>query len=198
MSTVSLIGPTPDCAPDLMAVDAEPGDHAELSERFNAVLDIVDAWASNEPDALPVLSVDAVGEVVAEQSAPDLPRTSREAVRVLLDQVASEHGDEVITTSVYRIGPFEVESVLVQHLAVVEAAVVGQDDPERMGIVTLSAPWPALDKVAFARPRAAGFRQARHRCPRNTSARSTSSTNCPRPISGKIRRSELRGRQDNS
>ena len=43
------------------------------------------SWASEDPDALAVLSVDAVGEVVAEQSAADLARASREVARVLLD-----------------------------------------------------------------------------------------------------------------
>ena len=69
-----------------MDVDAERGAyHVEVSERFNAVLGIVDAWASDEPDAVPMLSVDAVGEVVAEQSVADLARASREGARVLLD-----------------------------------------------------------------------------------------------------------------
>ena len=44
--------------------------------------------------------------------------------------------DDVITSSAYRIGPFEVESALVEHPAVVEAAVVGKDDPQRTQIVT--------------------------------------------------------------
>ena len=43
--------------------------------------------------------------------------------------------DDVITSSAYRIGPFEVESALVEHPAVVEAAVVGKDDPKRTQIV---------------------------------------------------------------
>jgi acyl-coenzyme A synthetase/AMP-(fatty) acid ligase len=44
--------------------------------------------------------------------------------------------DDVITSSAYRIGPFEVESALVEHPAVAEAAVVGKDDPVRTQIVT--------------------------------------------------------------
>src|SRR6202012_1310796 len=43
--------------------------------------------------------------------------------------------DDVITSSAYRIGPFEVESALVEHEAVVEAAVVGRADPERTQVV---------------------------------------------------------------
>src|SRR6202012_3310745 len=44
--------------------------------------------------------------------------------------------DDVITSSAYRIGPFEVESALIEHPAVVEAAVVAPADPERTQIVT--------------------------------------------------------------
>jgi acetyl-CoA synthetase len=43
--------------------------------------------------------------------------------------------DDVITSSGYRIGPFDVESALVEHPAVIEAAVVGKPDPERTEIV---------------------------------------------------------------
>ena len=43
--------------------------------------------------------------------------------------------DDVITTSGYRIGPFDVESALLEHDAVIEAAVVGVPDPERTEIV---------------------------------------------------------------
>lgn len=43
--------------------------------------------------------------------------------------------DDVITTSGYRIGPFDVESALLEHEAVIEAAVVGVPDPERTEIV---------------------------------------------------------------
>ena len=43
--------------------------------------------------------------------------------------------DDVITSSAYRIGPFEVESALVAHPAVMEAAVVGRADPQRTQLV---------------------------------------------------------------
>ena len=43
--------------------------------------------------------------------------------------------DDVIKTSGYRIGPFEVESVLLEHPAVLEAAVIGKPDPLRGQIV---------------------------------------------------------------
>ena len=43
--------------------------------------------------------------------------------------------DDLITSSGYRIGPFDVESALIEHSAVVEAAVIGVPDPERTEIV---------------------------------------------------------------
>ena len=43
--------------------------------------------------------------------------------------------DDVITTSGYRVGPFDVESALLEHDAVIEAAVVGVPDPERTEII---------------------------------------------------------------
>ncbi|MGC8719690.1 MAG: AMP-binding enzyme, partial [Thermodesulforhabdaceae bacterium] len=43
--------------------------------------------------------------------------------------------DDVIKSSDYRIGPFEVESALVEHPAVAEAAVVGSPDPQRWQLV---------------------------------------------------------------
>ena len=101
----------------------------------------------------------------------------------------------MITSGAYRIGPFEVESVPVQHPAA--AAVVGKDDPARTEIVT-----------AFCTLPRAG--QGRLRSPESwrSSSSATPLTTKPgeihvfdemlRTISGKIRRSELRGRQDKS
>ena len=44
--------------------------------------------------------------------------------------------DDIIKSSGYRIGPFEVESALIEHAAVLEVAVVGKPDPIRGQIVT--------------------------------------------------------------
>ncbi len=46
--------------------------------------------------------------------------------------------DDLITSACYRISPFEVESVLVEHPAVAESAVVGMPDPIRGQIVALT------------------------------------------------------------
>jgi acetyl-CoA synthetase len=86
MSIDSLDRPSRDCVPRLTDLDAERASfRVEVPERFNAVRDIVDRWAAEDPAAVAVVSLDAGGELVAEQSAADLARASREAARMLLD-----------------------------------------------------------------------------------------------------------------
>jgi len=95
MSIASLVRPARDCAPRLSDLDSERVSYrVEVPERFNAVLDIVETWASEDPDALAVMSVDAAGDVVAAQSAADLARASRQAARALLELGVSK-GDHV-------------------------------------------------------------------------------------------------------
>ena len=43
--------------------------------------------------------------------------------------------DDIITSSGYRIGPYDVESALIEHPAVSEAAIVGKPDPQRTELV---------------------------------------------------------------
>jgi len=43
--------------------------------------------------------------------------------------------DDVINTSGHRVGPYEIESVLVEHPAIAEAGVIGKPDPERGQII---------------------------------------------------------------
>ncbi len=95
MSIGSLARPARDCVPRLVDIDAERASYrVSVPERFNAVRDIVDVWASEDPNALAVLSVNGIGEVVAEQSAADLACASRESARVLLD-LGVGRGDHV-------------------------------------------------------------------------------------------------------
>jgi acyl-coenzyme A synthetase/AMP-(fatty) acid ligase len=100
--------------------------------------------------------------------------------------------DDVITSSAYRIGPFEVESALVAHPAVMEAAVVGRDDARRTQIVVgicILAPGHqpsselALELQAFVRSQTAPFKYPRE---------IHFVASLPKTVSGKIRRSELR------
>jgi acetyl-CoA synthetase len=100
--------------------------------------------------------------------------------------------DDVITSSAYRIGPFEVESALVEHEAVMEAAVVGKDDPERTQIVCafviLAAGHEGSDELAKELQDFAKNLTAPYKYPREIHF----VDELPKTISGKIRRSELR------
>ena len=78
--------------------------------------------------------------------------------------------DDVIKSSGYRIGPFEVESVLIQHEAVLECAVTGVPDAERGQLVKATVvlregyqPSEALSEEIrqFAKERLAGYKYPR-------------------------------------
>jgi acetyl-CoA synthetase len=99
--------------------------------------------------------------------------------------------DDVFKASDYRISPFELESVLIEHVAVAEAAVVPSPDPVRMAVpkafVTLvsgHSPSSALaaDIFAFTRAKLAPYKRIRR----------LEFCDLPKTISGKIRRVELR------
>jgi len=102
--------------------------------------------------------------------------------------------DDVITSSAYRIGPFEVESALVEHPAVVEAAVVGKDDPQRTQIVTafviLAAGREPGDALVAELQDHTRKLTAPYKYPREIHF----VDELPKTVSGKIRRSELRER----
>ena len=100
--------------------------------------------------------------------------------------------DDVITSSAYRIGPFEVESALIEHPAVVESAVVGKPDPDRTEIVVAFVilaeghePSGALAKEIQDHVKE---RTAPYKYPREVRF----VEELPKTVSGKIRRTELR------
>jgi acyl-coenzyme A synthetase/AMP-(fatty) acid ligase len=102
--------------------------------------------------------------------------------------------DDVIKSSDYRVGPFEVESVLIEHPAVVEAAVVGSPHPikgHEIKAFVILAPGtvasPALAQELFAYGRA-------HLAPYKMPRILEFVAELPKTISGKIRRVELRAR----
>jgi acetyl-CoA synthetase len=102
--------------------------------------------------------------------------------------------DDVITSSAYRIGPFEVESALIEHAAVAEAAVVGKDDPQRTQIVTafcvLAPGHEPSEELARELQEHTRALTAPYKYPREIHF----VEELPKTISGKIRRSELRER----
>ena len=104
-------------------------------------------------------------------------------------------GDDVIKSSSYRIGPFEVESALIEHPAVLEAAVVGKPDPVRGQIVKA---FVVLRK--HRTPSEELKRELQEHCKRVTAPYKYPRqieflAELPKTISGKIRRVELRQRR---
>ena len=101
--------------------------------------------------------------------------------------------DDVFKASDYKISPFELESVLLEHPAVAEAAVVPSPDPVRLAVpkayVRLSAQAPenhreaAREVFAHSRARLSAYQRVR---------RLEFVDELPKTISGKIRRVELR------
>jgi acetyl-CoA synthetase len=99
--------------------------------------------------------------------------------------------DDVFKSSDYRISPFELESVLIEHPDVLEAAIVPSPDPLRLSVpkafITLR---PGVEPTrelagaifAFARTRLSPYKRIRR----------LEFTDLPKTISGKIRRVELR------
>ncbi|HEY1304195.1 MAG TPA: AMP-binding protein [Vicinamibacterales bacterium] len=103
--------------------------------------------------------------------------------------------DDVFKASDYRISPFELESVLIEHPAIVEAAVIPSPDPMRhtvpKAVVTVAAGYEPSRELAreifsFARNALAPYKRIRR----------LEFAQLPKTVSGKIRRVELRGIED--
>ncbi len=100
--------------------------------------------------------------------------------------------DDIIISSGYRIGPFEVESVLLSHPAVAEAAAVAAPDPERGAVVR------AIVVPRDREPSEELARELQEHCKRETAPYKFPrivefAAELPKTASGKIRRVALRG-----
>lgn len=102
--------------------------------------------------------------------------------------------DDVFKASDYRISPFELESILIEHEAVAEAAVVPAPDPLRLAVpkayLVLAAGWEPSAATAEAI-----FRFCQERMAPYSRIRRLEFAELPKTISGKIRRVELRQRE---
>jgi acetyl-CoA synthetase len=100
--------------------------------------------------------------------------------------------DDVIISAGYRIGPFEVESALVAHEAVAEAAVVAAPDDERgsvvRAVVVLRDGYAASDDLARALQDHVKSQTAPYKYPRIVEF----AAQLPKTASGKVRRALLR------
>ena len=103
--------------------------------------------------------------------------------------------DDVFKASDYKVSPFELESVLIEHPAVAEAAIVPAPDPVRLAVpkaYVALAPGHEPDRgdrrviLAFAREHLPPYLRVRR----------LEFAELPKTISGKIRRVELRQRED--
>ncbi|MDE1181612.1 AMP-binding protein [Paraburkholderia sp.] len=103
--------------------------------------------------------------------------------------------DDVFKSSDYRLSPFELESVLIEHEAIAEAAVVPSADALRLSVpkafVTVRNGYEAGPELArsvfrFSRDKLAPYKRIRR----------LQFSDLPKTISGKIRRVELRRREE--
>jgi medium-chain acyl-CoA synthetase len=104
-------------------------------------------------------------------------------------------GDDVIISAGYRIGPFEVESALIEHPAVAESAVVASPDETRGEVVkafiVLSKGYQASDALAGELQAHVKRVTAPYKYPRKIEFVAS----LPKTISGKIIRKELRAKE---
>ena len=100
--------------------------------------------------------------------------------------------DDVITTSGYRVGPFDVESTLLECEEVLESAVIGKPDPERTEVVkafvVLKAQFSASDALNHKLQDYVRSRLSKHAYPKEIEFVSE----LPKTSSGKIQRNLLK------
>ncbi|PSK92273.1 acetyl-CoA synthetase [Murinocardiopsis flavida] len=186
--------------------EVRPGSMGRPLPGFTIVLEDP---VSGEPAEQGELCVDLAGDPVALMTGyRDSEERTAQAMRngrYHTGDIASRDGDGYITyigrtddvfkASDYRISPFELESVLIEHPAVAEAAVVPSPDPVRLAVpkayITLAegvAPDSATARaiLGYAREHLVPYKRVRR----------LEFAELPKTISGKIRRVQLRGAED--
>jgi len=128
----------------------------------------------------------------AQAMAGGYYRTGDEAIRTADGSFTYlARGDDLFKSSDYRISPFELESALLEHPCVAEAAIVPSPDPVRLSVpkafIVLKPGFSPSDDLAralfdFSRSRLAAYKRIRR----------IEFCDLPKTISGKIRRVELR------
>ena len=101
-------------------------------------------------------------------------------------------GDDIIKCSGYRIGPFEVESALIEHPAVVECAITAAPDPVRGQVVkatvVLASGWTPSDELVKELQNHVKKVTAPYKYPRIVEF----VDELPKTIGGKIKRAQIR------
>jgi acyl-coenzyme A synthetase/AMP-(fatty) acid ligase len=153
-------------------------------------LEVIDGELVADPSTIPTFFLGYLGE-----DAPAGPWHTGDRVREQDGFLYFEgRNDDVIISAGYRIGPFEVESALVSHPAVAEAAVVAAPDEERgsvvRAVVVLRDGFAASDELAFELQTHAREQTAPYKYPRIVDFASE----LPKTASGKVMRGLLRER----
>ncbi|MEJ2421397.1 MAG: AMP-binding protein [Acidobacteriota bacterium] len=179
----------------------KPGSTGRPLPGYGVALLDADGRPSGEGEIALDLETRPLGLMAGYQDDPDRMRDVMEGGYYRTGDVArrDEDGyfwyvgraDDVFKSSDYRISPFELESYLIEHESVAEAAVVPSPDPLRLSVpkayVVLRAGFEpgrdtALALFRFIRERVAPYKRIRR----------LEFAELPKTISGKIRRVELR------
>ncbi len=153
-----------------------------------------DGASGDAPPRLPFVPERSVALEIADRRSADAVWRTGDRVREDEDGWLWFEGrtDDVIISAGYRIGPFEVESALVAHPAVAEAAVVAAPDEERgaivRAIVVLRAGAAPSEALARELQEHVKHETAPYKYPR----RIDFADELPKTASGKIRRALLR------
>jgi acetyl-CoA synthetase len=171
--------PAPGYRVQLLDVDGAEQDEAEICLALDPPpLGLMQGYQADDGSVMPIPgNVYRTGDVAMRDADGDFTYVGR--------------ADDVFKASDYRISPFELESALIEHPAVAEAAVVPSPDPLRLAVpkafIALAGNHipnrdTALDIFRHIRAHLAPFKRVRR----------IEFADLPKTISGKIRRVELR------
>ncbi len=172
--------PLPGCPITLLDLDGRPADEGEICVDLSAQPLALMRGYLDESDR----NMDAMSD--GYYHTGDIASRDADGYLTYVGRM-----DDVFKSSDYRISPFELESALIEHPAVAEAAVVPSPDPLR-----LSVPKAFIELVAGAAPDASTalsiLRHSRARLSPYKRIRRVEFSALPKTISGKIRRVALR------
>ncbi|PYQ57560.1 MAG: AMP-dependent synthetase [Acidobacteria bacterium] len=172
--------PMPGYRIDLLDPDGHPGDEGEIAIRLDPrPLPLMAGYLDN-----PEASARLLGG--SHYRTSDVAKRDADGTFWYVGRA-----DDVFKSSDYRISPFELESALIEHELVAEAAVVPSPDPIRLSVPKA---WVVLKPGVDPSPAAAHalFRFSRQRLAPFARIRRIEFAELPKTISGKIRRVELR------
>ena len=175
--------PLPGYAIVLLDADGKPADEGELCIDLSAnPLPLMDGYADD---------TDKTAEAMRDGHYHTGDVGTRDADGYI---TYVGRADDVFKASGYRISPFELESALIEHPAVAEAAVVPSPDSMR-GFVPKAYVILAAGHAPDAATAQSIFAFLRERVSPYKMVRRIEFSDLPKTISGKIRRVELRGQE---